>query len=849
VVQNDGTEEEIRRVGAYELIRPIDHLGLPDLWFASREAPPFLAGPSVLLPIDRALARQTGVQARIVRAARRSQATRHEALIRVREVVATDTDLALVLDPVNGCSLDVLLRGSEALSSGFQSEVLLELGARLLEGLHDIHCLPEAEDAPRAHGHVTLRTVIFCADGRARLIGFGLPTATGDSPVHTLWNSRPASRADEMALDLPALGDQYAVGLVLLQLATGRSLASQVPREASQSERATAVERMLRRLSLRGPLTPPLLRLLAPNPAHRFSNAAEAAELMRHPRGPYAADALDALIRRAVAEASEQQDGTEPEGTPVDLLPHRKVAHSATDEQTEATPDFDPMMTLRSKADGEEGQTQQEDFYEPQDTLRHPTDDHAPPSDWDPTGKTDDGMSAVEDDAITAAGTATGNASAQPTPPPAAFEETAPSAMMRDSEEALDLSHTEASEEAGMAVAVARAWAETDGSVQARRFDLSDGSIPLRQDLIEEETSADDSLDVWATKYQPEVSRVVEEDTGALSAEDLEEVAGDWFLDEDPSDMELARTQPKIETLERNPDNRRPQVQPGRTVPYSPAFVPKSAAFPREDPPPPDLVPGAMGLLSAAMPAVQRGSLPREFGETPGRTPENRTTEPGNEAPDRAAETLPHDDDDKTTPFGGERPSEQSVADVAAPSHADSPGPAWVTPSEAPKPSVDHRAFVEGATATGPLPDVRGMAAAAALVTHPPTEASVIAHAPTDTSMTARAPVDAKGVTGPSLTPLERVGDAPPPRRRRKRRKGARSKRGRSTSILRSMPRLWDEQTVWSSSPVVRGLILGLTILLLVALVEGVRRKFDATSPAKVEAQLEAERADDALLK
>lgn len=823
VVREEATRGETRRIGPYELIRPVDHLGLPGLWFARREAPPFLAGPSVLLPVDRALAQLPGIQERVVRAARRAQAIRHPMLVRIEEVVATEDDLALVLEAVDGHSLRSLLRSSDTLAARFQADVVLELGARLLEALHDLHSLPRVDDAPGAHGHVSLNTVLFCPDGRVRVIGFGLPTATGTTPIHSRWNDRAPTRAEEKALDLPALGDQYAVGLVLLQLTTGQTLDSLIPREASLPERARAVEQLLGRLRLRDALTPPLLRLLAPNPAHRFADAAEAALALRHPRGPYAPDALEALVRKAVAEAGEP-DGAAPEGTPVDLLPRRPTPVRAPEERTQ-----------RSPAQGSAEETWPEALGE----------DDQPSSEWDVTNDTEDALPAATapdeptedpdgpdelptEPAASAARRANGALGrGGPSVDPAAFDDTAPSAI-GGPPKGLDLSRTEASDEAGMAVAVARAWAETDGTVPARRVDASGADVPLTYGPTGSpvDSHSDDSLDVWRAPYEHvDVSPLVEEDTGALSAEDLEEVAGDWFLDEDPSNVELDRTVPEVD--EDGDEPRRPQVKPGRTVPYSPAFVPKSAAFPfqqkRAPPRPPELPPGALGLLSAAMPSVKRSDAERVLGAAARGVddPENRTTEPGAEAPAYPAQAR--DEDDHTHPFGGERPTTESVADVAAPTAPPplalpssvpgdaSPGPAWVMPS------------ARGTGADTPAPG--------------PVEGG---------SVTARGPVGDGGGTGlVPVVPRERDPDRP---RRRRRRKGARSRRGQTATGLRSLPRLWEEQTIWSSSAVVRGVILGVFILLLIGLVEGVRRRFETAEPARTEVQQEAEQERDSLL-
>ncbi len=744
VVRSAAGSPGARRIGPYELLGPATHIGLPGLWFARREAPPYLAGPSLLVPLDGV--RDPEEQERAVRAARRAQVSRHPALVRVEEIVAAEGELALVLEAVDGASLGVLLAESSGLAGAFRAEHLLELGARLLEALHDLHTLPPAPQAARAHGDVGLDTVLFCPDGQVRLIGFGLPPARGGTRLDTRWNLRAPTRADEQALDLPALGDQFAVGLLLLQLATGRTLAAEVPTDSTLSERGAAVERLLRRLDLREPLMPGLLRLLAPDPSHRFADALEAAAALRHPRGPWAAEELEALVRRAVADA------------------RRPV-------------------------------TRQED---PED---------------DPSEITEDALPAVA---------ATG----------------------------LDLSRTHGSDEAGMGRAVARAW---DDPPPAQPHDPTlpkarDPSLAQPHDPTEPSPDppsaaplseapgsfvapADDSLDVWAGDLDMPVSPGVEADTGALSVDDLEEVAGDWFLDEDPEDAELARTAPGAEVPRGPEGGGRRRVEPGRTVPYSPAFVPKSAAFRDEEPPAPELSPGALGLLSGVMPSVQRPAPEASQGSEP-------PTDPAALTPlATAAVSVPPDDDDRTTPFGGSRPTEASVADVPASEFVEASGAPSIeapAPTSAPPRSSASVAgrFEAPVSVPGELPPGPAWVTPSAALSAGE-DSAVRAAALMSMSVTGPMPTPG-GAPGPRGVPVASpAGETLPPRRRRRRPKGTASRRGASIGV-RSLPRVWREQTILTASPVARGVALGILILLMIGLVEGVRRRVEASrAPAE----------------
>ena len=616
-----------------------------------------------------------------------------------------------------------------------------------------MHSLPGGGLTGLGHGSVSAETVLFTGDGSVRLAGFGLPIAPDHVPAELEWNARAPSRGDDAAYDLDALSDQFAVGLLLLQLKTDQDLEARVPLGAHDGERAAAVDALLHQLDLRDPLTPALLRLLAPNPAHRFESAEVAADALAHLEGPFADAALRTLARKLVASA-ERQDRTDPEGAPAGLI-SRALPIAAPGDATERTAastvppqqqepesahSVSPSRLEHTDAQEEAGQASavHRAFYEQSNTM-----DAIRP----------EGRGAMPAEAPVAPG---GDASR----------------LELDAEVGDDLVDDDSVGEDGHDDSLDDR--QTDGSLDDREGDDSlddrqtDGSLDDRE--------GDDSLDVWAAGLESPVSPLVEEDSDRLTPKDLERPSPEWFLDGDVDESELASTIPNGSTLEnaraaQSAVDRRPPLEPSRTIPYSPAFVPKAATFNPTDSGSmgefplnadgsgnfaaatatgenPELPPGAQHLLSGVHEAI----APRWTLENPIVPAEQEGEE---------LDLGPHDEDDQTTPFIGEPLNSERLYAIPALKSVAEPRPA---PPESPP-----------------------------------------------------------QITMPGAAPTDRVQQR---RRRRRERKGQGASTRRS-----SVPRLWIQESVWNSSPVVRGVVLGVFLLLLLGLVEGVRRRWSPPPP------------------
>jgi hypothetical protein len=269
--------------------------GMELVW---RELPITVRGHYAMQWINDWRAGDPDYQLRLLRDASLGQQIDHPTLVRVHEVLLEEERAAVVTDFVDGVSLEDVLVRREAAHDPVPAGAALELAARLLDAVDHLHHLEGPDGGACFHGRITPAKVMLTVDGGAKLCGFGIAP---DVPER-----RSAERIGPGA-------DQYAIGLILLDLLQGRRIA--VDESAYPGSRCwpEVLDDALRELDVRDPALPVVLRLLAVDPADRYLTAREASDEVQRVRSRLAGtQSLPAFaaseVERVRLDAAEETD-------------------------------------------------------------------------------------------------------------------------------------------------------------------------------------------------------------------------------------------------------------------------------------------------------------------------------------------------------------------------------------------------------------------------------------------------------------------------------------------------------------------------------------------------------------
>jgi|GEM_PF-6004474 len=287
-------------IGAYRLQGGGAGYGRPDLQIARREGKDFLGGDYTVLPLSRDHLGRSGGESAVIALGRKAMGVRHPTLLRVCDVVSDGGWLGIVSEHCRGRSL-ASLRGSAAVLDPGPGErpAILTLCAVLLEALHDVHEL-FADQPQRGHGFMGPESVVITARGDLKVAGVGLPIPGPEALQPIRWGRRRTVNPADQDPKLAPLSDQFAVGLILLRLVTGRGFDIAIE-EATGEERSDALRWTIGSVQLEDPILPVLLRLLANEPGHRFPDSGTAARQLRHLAGATGPGTLSLYLRRLVS--------------------------------------------------------------------------------------------------------------------------------------------------------------------------------------------------------------------------------------------------------------------------------------------------------------------------------------------------------------------------------------------------------------------------------------------------------------------------------------------------------------------------------------------------------------------
>ena len=304
------------RVGKYRIVRDLGTVGMARAWLAALEGPGGFSKAYVVKRISPAQVPTPRLAGMLANEARVAAALDHANIVRLLEFFQEDDDsYFLVLEHVDGVSLDQLLRAARRAGVSLGADFAAEVGLPLARALAQVHGLKRADDVASAlvHGDVSPSNVLLSREGAVKLTNVGVANSAVAAQPTVGLNAKLAYMSPEQLAGMPPdhRSDLYSLGAILYEVATGARLAGgEAPRVEVGAEPSIVgiVARLLRR-----------------DPAGRHQGAVELAadlEALRASRPVNVRSArLADAVRTCLAAAEAAPTPTPAPGGPSSLAP------------------------------------------------------------------------------------------------------------------------------------------------------------------------------------------------------------------------------------------------------------------------------------------------------------------------------------------------------------------------------------------------------------------------------------------------------------------------------------------------------------------------------------------------
>lgn len=308
------------KVGEYEILRKLGEGAFGKVYLARKDAASGFRAYYALKRLRVEHEPGSDLEEYLNREARLGGLVNHPALVRIHEVLRHRDEVALVMDYVDGITLRRIVRRRKGLE--LPRDVVLEVGAAVLEALHYIHTLtdPEGNAQGFIHRDVKPGNVMLTRQGQLKVMDFGVARLEDDA--RTLageLRGTIAYMAPEQARGEPvtAATDQFATGLLILETATGHRAWGD-GKAAGVLARVVAgdVSQAMLRLDATDPIAPILMRMLQTEPHERYPTAAAAAHALRVLRAQLGTPPALASFAATELDGLSPVDTLGPEGVP-----------------------------------------------------------------------------------------------------------------------------------------------------------------------------------------------------------------------------------------------------------------------------------------------------------------------------------------------------------------------------------------------------------------------------------------------------------------------------------------------------------------------------------------------------
>lgn len=224
--------------------------------------------------------------AQFINEARLAARIHHANVVQTLDVVWTGTQLMLVMEYVDGDTLNRVLRSSAERNVMVPIDVACSMVIGLLHGLHAAHEVRDEEGAPLdiVHRDVSPQNILIGRDGVARVLDFGVAKALAQSPntQSGLLKGKFGYMAPEQILrgNVDRRTDVFAAGVVLWETLTCRRL-FQSSKNIEQALSRVIAEQIPPPSAYRPDIPPDLdaivMRAVERDPERRFQSAEDLA--------------------------------------------------------------------------------------------------------------------------------------------------------------------------------------------------------------------------------------------------------------------------------------------------------------------------------------------------------------------------------------------------------------------------------------------------------------------------------------------------------------------------------------------------------------------------------------------
>jgi len=203
-----------KEIGEYRITEHISDGGMASVFRAEHKLLGNLAAVKILNPV---LSTDPEIRERFLQEARIQIALQHTNIVRVLNAYSTDEYSALVLELVEGQSLDKVLKRRGKLSV----DEALTIFKQVLDAVGHAH------EMGVIHRDLKPSNIIVCADGTAKVTDFGIAKVLGDTKLTRTGTSMgsPDYMSPEQVLgkkDIDHRTDIYSLGATLYEMLTGR---------------------------------------------------------------------------------------------------------------------------------------------------------------------------------------------------------------------------------------------------------------------------------------------------------------------------------------------------------------------------------------------------------------------------------------------------------------------------------------------------------------------------------------------------------------------------------------------------------------------------------------------------